>query len=378
MSEPPRDAPAPPPQPLLVEPLAREASDRRRAVRVGVVALIAVALFIAGLLATGPLTVLRGPRVRVDFAFCGPIKPGASVRLAGVVIGVVERVELLAGRDAEAGPDAMVRVHARVQDDAAHLLTEQTRFYVTTLGVLGEHYLDVAPGQAGRGDGRPSRPLGDGARVDGITLARADLLLPRASALLERADGLLLDTPALQQLLSTTTSLLTSLDGLLRDDQRRAALAGDVDDVRALVGDLRTVLRAAAAGLGDGRALKASLEALPPVLDKAGRVEDALLQSDLAAFVGDARALLADSRPLVAGLAAGPAADAARQRVALDELQRTLRSLDAAAGRADRLLGVVEAKKGAAGRLFFDEAVADDLAGVLRELRKNPMDFLLR
>jgi ABC-type transporter Mla subunit MlaD len=372
-----------PTAPLLLQPLENEASDRRRAVRVGVVAVVAIALFVAALLSTGPLTVLGGPRLRVDFAFCGPIKPGASVRLAGVVIGVVERVELLAGRDAEAGPDAMVRVHARVEAAAAHLLTTSTRFYVTTLGVLGEHYLDVAPAAAtatatATTGAPPPRPLADGARVDGVTLARADLLLPRASALLDRADGLLPGTPELQRLLTTTTSLLTALDGLLRDDDRRSALAGDVDDVRALVGDLRALVRAAATGLGDGRALKASLEALPPVLEKTGRVEDVVLQSELVAFVGESRALVRRLAPLVDAVAAGPAADAARQRQVLDELQRTLRSLDAAAGRADRLLGVVEAKKGGAGKLFFDEVVADDFAAVLHELRTDPMRFLWR
>jgi ABC-type transporter Mla subunit MlaD len=369
------------PSPLLLQPLADEASDRRRAVRVGVVALVAVAVFAAALFVTGPLTVLRGPRVRVDFAFCGPIKPGASVRLAGVVVGVVERVELLAGRDAEAGPDAMVRVHARVEEAAAHLLTDQTRFYVTTLGVLGEHYLDVAPPRAVPTAPAP-RALADGARVDGVTLARADLLLPRASALLERADALLPGSPELQRLMSTTTSLLTTLDALLHDDARRGALQGDLDDVRGLVGDLRSLARAAATGLGDGRALRASLDALPPVLEKTGRVEDALLQdalmAELRGFVVDARAVLGKAAPLVDGLGHGPAADAAQQQRLATSAEQTLRSLDAAATRADRLLGAIEAKKGAAGKLFHDEAVADDLAGVLKELRQNPMKFLLR
>jgi ABC-type transporter Mla subunit MlaD len=359
--------------PLLLQPLHDEVSDRRRALRTGVVAVVAVAVFVAALLVTGPLTVLSGPRLRVDFAFCGPIKPGASVRLAGVVVGVVERVELLAGRDAEAGPDAMVRVHARVQQDVAPLLTSDTRFYVTTLGVLGEHYLDIAPAPRHAGTLLP-----DGARVDGVTLARADLLLPRASALLDRADTLLPDSPELQKLLTTTSSLLSTLDALLRDDASRSALAGGVDDVRALVRDLRAVVRGAATGLGDGRALQATLQGLPPLLEKTGRVEDVVLQSELQAFVTDARAMLVRARPIIDGVAAGPAANAEQQRRVVDELESTLRSLDAAAQRADRLLGVVEAKKGAAGKLFFDEGIADDGKSVLHQLREDPVKFLLR
>jgi hypothetical protein len=202
--------------------------------------------------------------------------------------------------------------------------------------------------------------------------------LPRASALLDRAEGLLPGSPELQRLMTTAGSLLTTLDALLRDDARRGELAGDVADVRALVLDLRGLVRSASTALGDGRALKASLEALPPVLQKTAQVEDAVLQAELAAFIGEARGVLKRTSPLLDGLGAGPAGNADEQRRLVTQLVATLRSLDAAAVRADRLLGVVEARRGAAGRLFYDEGVADDLAGVLKALRADPLKFLLR
>jgi len=144
------------------------------------------------------------------------------------------------------------------------------------------------------------------------------------------------------------------------------------------VADLRALVRGAARGVGDGAALRASLEALPPVLDKTARLEDGLLQAELQGFVQDTRALLVRARPLVDGLAAGPAADAAKQQRVVDELQTTLRSLDGAARRAERLLGTVEAKQGAAGRLFYDEAFADDVKSVVKAVREDPVKFLLR
>jgi ABC-type transporter Mla subunit MlaD len=370
---------------VLLQPLAAEASDRRRAVRVGVIVIVAVVVLVGALLVTGPLAIASGQRLRVDFAFCGPVKPGASVRLSGVVVGVVEDVELLAGRDREAGPQAMVRVHARVKPDVGHLLTAHTRFYVTTLGVLGEHYLDIAPSTSAPTSGPTSAPtsapLGDNARVDGVTLARADLLLPRASALLDTAGSLLPSGPELERMVATMSSLLRTLDELLHDDEQRSRLAGGVDDVRALVADLRTLVRGAATGIGDGRALRSSLEALPPVLEKTGRLEDLALspdvQGELRSFVTDARMMLQKTTPLVDALARGPAGDVDTQRRALEKLEATLVSLDAAAVRADRLLGVVEAKRGV-GRLVYDDDAADDLKAILHELRNNPMKFLLR
>lgn len=367
----PASPPTPPaPQPLLLQPLSAEALDRRRAVRVGVIAIVALLLLLGAFAVTGPLRVLSGKRVDVDFAFCGPIKPGASVRLAGVVVGVVDDVVLLAGRDPAAGPDAMVRVSARIEDRAAHLLTSGTKFYVTTLGVLGEHYLDVAPG--------PGAPLGDGSRVDGITLARADLLLPRASALLDRADALLPSSPEAQRFMTTATTLMAALDAVLKDDEAKGQLKDGVRDARALVDDLRALVKGAATGIGDGRALRATLEGLPPVLDKTGKLEDQLLAAELGAFLAETRGTLKRADTLIAALSQGPAADPAEQKKLTLQLSTTLLSLDAAAQRADRLLGKIERREGAAGKLFHDDEFAADLKALLKTVREDPLKLLFR
>lgn len=359
----------PPPEPLLVAPMQRELSDRARAVRVGAVLLVAIAIFVGAVALTGPLRILSGPRVDVDFAFCGPIKPGASVRLAGVVVGVVEDVELLAGRDPVAGPEAMVRVKARVDGRVAHLLTEQTRFFVTTLGVLGEHYLDMAPAKG--------KPLADGARVDGVTLARADLLLPRASALLERADALLPSSPELQNLMTATSSLVQALAAILADDDARKAVDGDLTAMRELIADVRALVRGARTGIGDGGALKQTLQALPPVLASTRALEDELLAAGVGATLGDVRRLAQQTQALLTKLETGPVGDVDTQRQLARDLGVTLRSLDAAARRADRVLGLIDEKKGA-GRLLQDDAFTDDVKAVVKEVRENPMQLLFK
>ena len=358
--------------PLLLGPIADETSDRRRAVRVGVVAVIGIAFLVAALLVTGPLSIVRGPTIRVDFSFCGPIKVGASVRLAGIVVGVVEDVELLAGLDPEAGPDAMVRVTARVKDDVAHLLTPQTRFYVTTLGVLGEHYLDIAPAAGAKGT-----PLPNGARVDGVALARADLLLPRASALLEQAETLLPGSPELQRLMSATTSLVTALDGILADPAQQAAAADDVKAARQLLGDLSALVAGARRGVGDGGALRATLTALPGVLEKTGQLEDQVLAADVTAILRDLHRVGQHADGLITTLEQGPVGDVATQKVLVTDLQRTLRSLDAAARSASLVLRLVDDKRGA-GKLLVDDAFADDLKEVVRQVREDPMKLLFK
>ncbi|MCC7072283.1 MAG: MCE family protein [Deltaproteobacteria bacterium] len=324
--------------------------DRRRAVRVGLAFLAAVAVLLALLVVTGPLAIVRGSTVRVDFAYCGPIKPGAAVRLSGVVVGVVRDVELLLGADAAAGPDKMVRVLATIEPRAMAALTERARFYVTTLGVLGEHYLDVEPVPGGA-------PLSDDARLDGVTLARADLLLPRAASLLGRADDLLPSSPEVLELLRAASSLVKQVDALLGNE----AAAQTASELQALA-----------------LAVRHSLERLPGLLDRADRLTQGLDQAGLAELVSDGRALSERLRGTLERVERAPLLDPDKQEQVRRELSAALVTIDEAGRRADRLMSAVETKQGAAGKLFWDEAAASDLKAVLKGLREDPVRFFLQ
>lgn len=348
-------------------------TSSRRLARVAIVLGISVAILSALIIATGPLDVVGGKTVRVDFSFAGPIKTGASVRIAGVVVGAVRSVDLLYGQDAEAGPDKMVRVTAKLEDRAAAALSDKASFRVTTLGVLGEHYLDVEPVRGGT-------PLQDNARVDGIAGARPDLLLSRASGLLERAEELLPTSPEARELMKSMAALMARLDTLLGDGDGGAtspANAQAVDDVRALVKDLRTLIHGAAIGVGDGNALRRTLDRMPGVLERTEALEASLDDAQVAQLVVEARTTLSRLDKTLALVDAAPLLEPAKQEQLRVDVAAAMRSIDAVAKRGDRLLGVVEAKKGGAGKLFWDEQAADDLRAVLSGLRKDPVRFLL-
>ena len=338
-------------------------ADRRRALRVGILALLSLVILVAILVVTGPLKIVRGSAINIDFAFVGPIKPGASVRVSGVIVGAIESVDLLAGQDAAAGPDKMVRVRAKIEQRAMPVVTDTARYRVTTLGVLGEHYLDIEPVPGGR-------PLADNARVDGVTGARPDLLLARAAGLLERTDDLLASTPAAIELMKSTASLMKRLDELLAKDAAS-------DDVKQLTAELRTVIHGAAVAVGDGKNIKASVDALPKLLESTGKLEGDLDQAGVGALIVESRAVVSRLEHTLDLLEKQPLADPAKQEQLRDQLASTLRSVDAFAKRGDRLLGAVEDKKGAAGKLFWDEEAAGDLKGLLHGLRSDPVKFLL-
>lgn len=363
MSDAPSAAAAPEPEAVAAR------TTRQRIVRVAIIMGISAAIFIGLIVATGPLAVVGGKSVQADFAFAGPVKPGASVRISGVIVGAVRGVELLAGRDPIAGPGKMVRVTAKIEERAMVALTDRARFRVTTLGVLGEHYLDIEPVQGGS-------PLRDGARIDGVDQARPDLLLSRASGLLERAEELLPSSPEARDLMRSLAALMARLDAALGDasSPENAAAA---DDVRSLAKDLRAVIRGAAVGIGDGTSLRRSLDKMPGVLERAEALEAGLDEAGVASLVVEARASLARLDRTLGLVDAAPLMDAAKQEALRSDVEKAMRSIDAVSRRADRLLLVVEQKKGGAGKLFWDEEAAADLKAVLHGLRAEPLRFLL-
>ena len=356
--------PAPRDEQLVLD--AAASSGRRRAWRVGLLVVASLVILFASLVVTGPFRLFSGHRVSVDYSWAGPVKPGAAVRIAGVVVGAVEAVDFLGGGDAQAGKLAMVRVRIRVEDRAAPVLTDKARFYVTTLGVLGEHYVDVEPGVGGA-------PLADGARVDGVTFSRPDLVLPRAAALLETAEALLGgDRPEMAATMRTISSLLQRLDTLLASPADNGAAA----DLRSILDDVRATVAGARTAIGDGQQVAAALTKLPRLLDHTDALESKLDAVDVQAISADLRIVLDVARQAASAVSASPLADPAAQRALVARTDETMKAITDVAARADRLLLIVEQGRGGLGKVFHDEALVDDLGVVLHQLRRNPMGLL--
>lgn len=78
-----------------------------------------------------------GYTVQADFLTAGGLQNGAVVELAGVKIGRVEAVELA---------NYQARVRLKIHGEIA--LQEDARAAIKTKGLIGERYVEIAPGQA--------------------------------------------------------------------------------------------------------------------------------------------------------------------------------------------------------------------------------------
>lgn len=78
---------------------------------------------------------MSGYRVYADFASVGGLKEGASVEIAGVKIGRVEKISLV---------DYQARVTMRIDDGVK--LQEDTIASIKTKGLIGEKFMRLSPG----------------------------------------------------------------------------------------------------------------------------------------------------------------------------------------------------------------------------------------
>jgi len=347
--------------------------NRSLELKVGAFLLASFAVLVVVLVVTGPLATYRGKRVAVDFGYAGPVKPGAAVRLSGVVVGAVERVELIGGRGDD--PSVMVRVHTRIHDDASALATTSARFYVTTLGVLGEHYVDLEPHAGGE-------VLADGSVTRGIDLARPDLLLPRAASLLELMRGLLDEgRPDAVALLKKVGDLVERTDALLTSDEGKALST----DARALFADVRSLVVALNTVVGNGDRMRALVAETERSLQSGNRLLGELEGAKLGETVVEARTTMGAARGTMGRVDSaldvakdGLLLDNPRQRELASTFEKTFWELERVARSADKLIAALDKGEGAMGEAFQDKELVQDLKAVLKQVRKNPAGLLFK
>ena len=329
--------------------------------KVGALVVLSVGVLIAFVALLGGLSLSPGFRVYVDYDFSGNIHSGAPVKISGIRVGKVEDVRFLGGQlDPQVGRRVQVRLVVRIEQRARAAIHQDAEFFVNTQGVLGEQYLEIAPGSYDKPELQPE------AVVKGINPPRTDLIIARLYEFLDAVTSLLReDKEVFRDLLRSGAKVARSLDQLLGENREEIKkLLGDLDRLTSESADLVAKIDR---GLGDAEELRrtlANIEAIStavrtdigPLIQKTRRVLDG---------VGDVTAMI------------GP-----------DEKKKVLRALDellALAGKAQVLATDAAAitqdlrkGKGSIGPLLVDPQVYDDLKELTRDLKRNPWKFFWR
>ena len=299
----------------------------------------------------------------------GGLKTGAPVRLAGVDVGTVRRVELSGRPEMENAVEIEMEINSRYAPD----LREDSQALIAAEGLLGERYLNISKGT-------PAAPqIPPGGTVPFRHTAEFSELVGGSRDLLDNLNVL---TVRLNSIVGTIESGQGTIGKLIHDDSLFRKADTTVDSAQKLISDI-------SAGKGSLGRLVASEEfyehvnstvaKLDGVIDKVDTGEGTLgkLIHDPSMYQ-NANQLLSRSSSMVDNINQGKGT---LGKLAQDEA--LYQRLHSAVSDLQTVMALVNAGEGSIGKLLHDQALYNNLNStsvevreLLADFRKDPKKFL--
>lgn len=290
--------------------------------------------------------------VKALMADVNGLKPGAPVRLGGVEVGTVTRVDFAA-----AGGGGLVEVVMRLDRRAAGKITTESEAALGSLGLLGEKAVDITASSRGR-------QIHDG---DFLASAGQD---PFKGLLSDASDS----TAHLRRILSRMDAGEGLIGKALRDEELydrmldvSVRLQGVITKLESDQGPLGRLVNDEAMAGQIGASAK-SLEAILTRVESGQGALGALTKDE--EFAGELKGLTKNLAEISGRLARG---EGTAGRLLTDEALFV--RLDGVSTRLDGILTRLERGEGSAGRLLQDAELYNNLSAALKELRSLVSDI---
>jgi phospholipid/cholesterol/gamma-HCH transport system substrate-binding protein len=129
-------------------------------IKVGVVVVAAALLFLVALVFVGGVNLLRKKKVEYTtyFKFAGGLEPGSLVRFGGFKVGTIKSASL--------DPEDSTRIRVILQVDDGTPVRTNSKARISSLGFLGENYLEISAGT------RDAAPLPPGSEIPTVEIVQ--------------------------------------------------------------------------------------------------------------------------------------------------------------------------------------------------------------
>ena len=339
--------------------------DRKQALtwtelRVGVLVIVSlVILALTVLYVGGGGASVLAPRyeIRALMADVNGLKAGAPVRLGGVEVGTVRRVEL--------APRGMVEVVLRLDRRVRERITNESRATLGSLGMLGEKAVDLSVGRGGT-------PLDHGAYVE------AEAEDPFKGLLSDASDS----TSHLRRILSRMDAGEGLMGKALRDDELYVRMVDVGTRLQGVLNRLESDQGPLGRLVNDRKMSEQMAGSMKGIEAAVTRLEAG--QGALGALSHDQK-LAADLKDLTASLSAvtGRLQRGEGSAGKLLTEETLYARLDAVTGGLEKVLGHLESPEGSAGKLLHDaelyenlNAAAKDVRLLVSDIRRDPRKYL--
>jgi phospholipid/cholesterol/gamma-HCH transport system substrate-binding protein len=167
-------------------------------------------LFIAGLACVISFAYLLGllnpfsnsHTLNILYNYAGGIEEGSPVRVMGIVVGKVRKIEFDPSQKSASGEEVKLRIKISVDKKAWESIRKNSHFYINMAGVIGEKFLEISPGTM------EANAFVDGETVRGEDPPRIDQLISQGYGLAGKVIDLVENNKG------SITSLIAQLDKL--------------------------------------------------------------------------------------------------------------------------------------------------------------------
>ena len=214
--------------------------------KVGLLFLVTLALLIGFAYFLGVLNPW-GSRNTLDvmYNFAGGIEEGSPVRVMGIKVGKVRKIEFDPNFKMDSGEEVKLRVQIEIERKAWTSIRQDSKYFINLAGVIGEKFLEISPGSSN------SPELASGAIVRGEDPPRIDQLISQSYGLagkiieiVEKNEGTATNLIAqVDKLMTNFNKTLVLLDKTSKNPGVGRLLDNSVkisDDLAYLTGQLRT------------------------------------------------------------------------------------------------------------------------------------------
>jgi phospholipid/cholesterol/gamma-HCH transport system substrate-binding protein len=207
-------------------------TDTAYRLKIGVVTMLSLTLFVLMVYGISKFSLKPQREVRIEFSFINSLEERAPVRFAGARVGEVKRIHLLSLQERSEFPKdpPYVYVYASIDNDIQ--IPKQTKALVTTMGFMGEKYLELLP------ESRTSDYLAPGESLRGDDPVPMDLVFASAKKSLDDMQV------AAGKIITITTEMENRLPVLIGELEKTLASAQDLaGDAKELTGDVHGMMK---------------------------------------------------------------------------------------------------------------------------------------
>ncbi len=276
-------------------------AKREEEVKVGLVVLAGIVLFLTALVSVGGVNLLGRKRVTYTtyFKFAGGLEPGAFVRFGGLKVGIVQSADI------DLKDSTRVRIRCVINQGTP--IRANSRAKISTLGLLGENYLEISPGTQEAelltpGSEIPTEEIVQMADIlnnVNVTAANANTLVThlddRLAVIAGKTEELITNFNSVLDHENRTRidTVLANIDGILAEN--RAPLKSSLANIDSTAAKLGPTLDNANQTIAETKTLTTNLNST--IEENRKEIRDALI--DLRTALVQARALMGDMESMM-------------------------------------------------------------------------------